>query len=341
MAAPPDPLYNLRGSSGEVTTVAFLNPADGKCQLLASGSSDGQVTTWSLITRRPVCRFAAHRKSVLAVEFAARIKLFSQGRDGFIRLWVLSDGPSKDIQTASIVAEIRVDAIGFCHFCTLKTDQPVSGCNTLMAFPGEDKILVKVVSIATDSGEIGRSTHTLMVQDVEKVGMCMALRLFDVEKEQFVAGGFECGDILVWNVEKETLMTRISLHKEPLTCFTLDSTCLRGISGAAETICHIFEFRQSGSEFISNCVQSVEFPELSKGVSDIAIRSDDKICAVGCWDGSIRLFSWKKLKPLAVLTYHTQGISSLMFSRMYGSESSMLLSSGSKDKRISIWSLYN
>jgi WD40 repeat protein len=337
MAVPPDPLYNLRGSSSEVTAVAFLNPNDEKHQLLASGSSDGQVTTWSLITRRPVCKFAAHRKSVLTVEFAARFKLISQGRDGFIRLWALSDNPSKDTETASILVEIPVNAIGFCPFST----RHVSRCNTLIAFPGEDKILVNVVAMATDSGEMGQFFRCLMAQDAEKVGMCMALRLFDVAKQQFVAGGFECGDILVWRVENGSLMTRISLHKEPLTCFTLDSTCLRGISGAAENVCQIFEFKQIGSDFTSNCVQSVEFPELSKGVSDVAVRSDDKICAIGCWDGLIRVFSWRKLKPLAVLAYHTQGISSLVFSQTCGSESAMLLAAGSKDKRISIWSLYN
>lgn len=340
---PPDPLYSLRGSTGEVTSVAFLNPTDEQCQLLASGSSDGQATTWNLTTRRPVCTFAAHQKSVLAVEFADRNRLFSQGRDGFIRLWSLVDDRNEHRQSPCILAEIKVEAVGFCRFCSLELNKSLatSGPETMLMFPGENETVLKTVTIATKTGQTGQPVYKLGVENPSRVGMCMAVRLFEIEKQLFGAGGFECGDILVWKLEGEMLMTRVSLHKEPLTCFSLDLTSMRGISGAAENMCYIFEFEVNGSELISNCLRSIELPGVSKGVCDTAVRSDGRICAVGCWEGTVQVFSWKKLKPLAVLTYHTLGVSSLTFSQSCSSEPAMLLAAGSRDKRISIWSLYN
>ena len=50
----------------------------------------------------------------------------------------------------------------------------------------------------------------------------------------------------------------------------------------------------------------------------------------------IRLFGAKKLKRLAIMTYHTASVNCLDFSSQ-----SLLLAAGSKDKHISIWSVYD
>lgn len=54
----------------------------------------------------------------------------------------------------------------------------------------------------------------------------------------------------------------------------------------------------------------------------------------------IRVWSWKKLKPLAVLTYHTETVNSLDFSPWLEGKGH-LMAAGSKDTHISVWSLYN
>lgn len=47
-----------------------------------------------------------------------------------------------------------------------------------------------------------------------------------------------------------------------------------------------------------------EIPE--PGIQDIAIRQDGKIFAAGGWDGKIRVYSYRKMKPLAVLKVWTR-----------------------------------
>ncbi|RXN30804.1 guanine nucleotide-binding subunit beta 1 isoform X3 [Labeo rohita] len=49
------------------------------------------------------------------------------------------------------------------------------------------------------------------------------------------------------------------------------------------------------------------------GVSQLRVRADGKILATAGWDNNIRVFGWKKLKPLAVLQHHTDMISDLCF----------------------------
>lgn len=78
---------------------------------------------------------------------------------------------------------------------------------------------------------------------------------------------------------------------------------------------------------------------VNAGISDITIRPDKKIVATAGWDHRIRIFGWKKLKPLAVLDYHTATVHSVSFSD-HSSPTDRLLAAGAKDHRISIWSIY-
>ena len=94
------------------------------------------------------------------------------------------------------------------------------------------------------------------------------------------------------------------------------------------------------------------------GTNDLKIRSDSKIFATGGWDSKIRIFAMKNFKPLAVLTIHRDSINSLTFTKMKRIQEQQetvedkknqqqndfseqnLLAAGSKDTRISLWSLY-
>ncbi|XP_019394591.1 PREDICTED: guanine nucleotide-binding protein subunit beta-like protein 1 isoform X3 [Crocodylus porosus] len=79
---------------------------------------------------------------------------------------------------------------------------------------------------------------------------------------------------------------------------------------------------------------------INSGISDVTIRQDRKILATAGWDYRIRIFGWKKMKPLAVLDFHTATVHCVSFSD-HSRPSERLLAAGSKDHRISIWSLYN
>lgn len=79
---------------------------------------------------------------------------------------------------------------------------------------------------------------------------------------------------------------------------------------------------------------------VNPGVSQLRVRDDGRLLASAGWDHRVRLFGWKKLRPLAVLQYHTDMVLSVAFSD-HQDPRQRLLAAGSKDQRISLWSVYN
>ena len=73
---------------------------------------------------------------------------------------------------------------------------------------------------------------------------------------------------------------------------------------------------------------------INDGFNCIKVRPDDKLFVTGGWDSRARVFSMKKLSPLAVLTYHRESVQCVNFS------SQNILAVGSKDGGISMWNIY-
>lgn len=79
------------------------------------------------------------------------------------------------------------------------------------------------------------------------------------------------------------------------------------------------------------------------GINCIRIRPDLKILSTGGLDGRIRMFSWKSLRPLAVLTEHKTGA---IMDISYSTDKvtiwkSPIMAVAGMDSVISLWDLYN
>eukprot|EP00911_Craspedida_sp_UC1_P002017 UC1_evm1s1557 len=78
-------------------------------------------------------------------------------------------------------------------------------------------------------------------------------------------------------------------------------------------------------------------PLANPGVNSLALRYDEKLLASGGWDGQVRLFSWPRFRPLAILSAHRAGISSVVFSAPLDIlNGGALLAAASKDHRTSL-----
>jgi WD40 repeat protein len=67
----------------------------------------------------------------------------------------------------------------------------------------------------------------------------------------------------------------------------------------------------------------------------VKIRYDNKIAVTGGWDYRLRVFDWNKPRPLAILKGHTAEVYALDLA-----PTGNMIASGSKDKRIALWSIY-
>ena len=96
----PQPVAVLRGHSAAVNTLDF---GEGGHEL-ASGSADGEVRVWDVATRRTTCSTVAHGGlSVLAVHLLGR-QVCSQGRDGQIVRWDVSDGAWRETDSVAFTS---------------------------------------------------------------------------------------------------------------------------------------------------------------------------------------------------------------------------------------------
>ncbi|RVE68616.1 hypothetical protein OJAV_G00093570 [Oryzias javanicus] len=322
MAHPaPSPIYCLRGAGGPLNTLHFCCRGTD-APLLFSGSAKGTIHMWNLNTRRPEETFEAHGgSSILWVRTLwSADSLISQGRDMQVCLWDLRGGSGQAVDS------VFTGSFGFCQCSLIETDQTKS----LLAFATEQSDEIKIIEIPS------KTTVCSLVPET-KLGMVMCLKLWqpDSGPGPLLLAGYEDGSLLLWNVTQRSELSQVKAHPEPVMCLTFDPQRLRGISGSAET---------KLSSWILDSQNNIQLQEsvelVNPGVSQLCIRADGKLLASAGWDHRVRIFGWKKLRPLAVLQYHTDMVLSVAFSDPLDPRQ-RLLAAGSKDQRISLWSIYN
>ncbi|GLD52582.1 guanine nucleotide-binding protein subunit beta-like protein 1, partial [Lates japonicus] len=170
-----------------------------------------------------------------------------------------------------------------------------------------------------------------------KLGMVMCIKLWqpDSGSGPLLLAGYEDGSLLLWDVTQRSKLSQAKAHPEPVMCLTFDTKRLRGISGSSEKKLSSWILDRQNNLQLQDCVTLV-----NPGVSQLCIREDGKLLASAGWDHRVRVFGWKKLRSLAVLQYHTDMVLSVAFSD-HQDPKQRLLAAGSKDQRISLWSIYN
>lgn len=317
----PSPIYTLRGAGGPLNTLHFRCHA-GDTPLLFSGSGKGAIHIWNLNSRRAEKIVEGHSgNSVIWVNtLPTSDTLISQGRDLRVCLWDLSEGRSE------VVDSVWTGSVGFCQCSLLETSPGVC----LLAFPGQQTEEIKITELPS------KTPVCTLVPDT-KVGMVMCIKLFqpDSGPGPLLLAGYEDGSLLLWDVTQRSTLSQAKTHHEPVMCLTFDTKRLRGISGSSEKKLSSWMLDGQNNLQLQDGVTLI-----NPGVSQLCIRGDTKLLASAGWDHRVRVFGWKKLRPLAVLQYHSDMVLSVAFSD-HQDPRQRLLAAGSKDQRISLWSIYN
>ncbi|MBN3311652.1 GNB1L protein, partial [Atractosteus spatula] len=317
---PPDPLFVLRGSGAPVNTLHF-SCRDAVSPLLFSGSAKGTIHIWNLTTHRTERTLDGHGgASVLWLStLRSADTLISQGRDMRLCTWDLSEG-------RRLVADSLVTGnVGFCQGSLLDRETG----HWLLALPGEELAEVRII-------ELPSKMPVCSLKPEAKLGMPMCLKLWQPDSgcgPQLLVG-YEDGTIALWDLSQRKQLSHLAAYSQPVMCLDFDQGKLRGVSGSSETV--IKSWSLDGQQRLQ-LQDSVEV--VNPGISQLSIREDRKILASAGWDHRIRVFGWKKLKPLAVLQYHMDSVHCVSFSD-HREPSQRLMAAGSKDRRISVWSIY-
>ncbi|OXB54794.1 hypothetical protein ASZ78_008063 [Callipepla squamata] len=301
---PPDPQFVLRGTAAAVHALRFsCGGEEPDVPILFSGSEHGFIHVWNLKTHRVEAALDGHGgKSVCWLETM-------DGKDRLLRPFMAQ--------------ELRV-----CESCAA-LGRDVQRVTQRSA--ADSRSLVQVLELPSKT-----SVCTLKPEVGAKLGMPMCLKLWQVSRgsQPSLLAGYEDGSVLLWNLATGKVLSQLTCHQEPVMSLDFDSEKAKGISGSSEKVLSIWSLNEQQNLQVQQTHRLV-----NTGISDISIRPDKKIVATAGWDHRIRIFGWKRLKPLAVLDYHTATVHSVSFSD-HRNPSERLLAAGAKDHRISIWSIY-
>lgn len=217
---------------------------------------------------------------------------------------------------------VCLESVGFCRSSVLAGGQQ----HWMLAVPGRGSDEVQILEMPSKT-----SVCTLKPEAGAKPGMPMCLELWqaDSSPRPLLLAGYEDGSVALWDISERKVCSRIACHTEPIMGLDFDSQKARGISGSAEKALAVWSLDEQQT------LQVCRTHELTNpGIADVKIRPDRKILATAGWDHRIRVFHWRTMKPLAVLAFHSATVHCVAFA------TDGLLAAGSRDQRISVWSLY-
>ncbi|VFV29526.1 guanine nucleotide-binding protein [Lynx pardinus] len=328
---PPDPRFVLRGTQSAVHALHFFGGAEGQGQpLLLSGSLSGLVHIWSLQTRRAVATLDGHRGQCVTWlhSLPQGHQLLSQGRDLKLCLWDLAEGRN------AVVDSMRLESMGFCRSTVLARGQR----HWMLAMPGRGSDEVQILEMPSKT-----SVCTLKPEADAKPGMPMCLELWQptgVPPSQHRIGQ-DTKQVLLETSGPRPVESNLSPKAGGHETTVLPVVSVPGdhrgpaaqVGGGSHqgwSSAFGHPWQQQGES-----LQVCKTHELTNpGIADVKIRPDRKILATAGWDHRVRVFHWRTMKPLAVLSFHSATVHCVAFA------ANGLLAAGSGDQRISIWSLY-
>jgi len=351
----PDPIA-LRGHASDVQCAVFT-AKDARPFVLETGDADGIVIAWDVSTRRVIRKTRAHGAAagVLTMvnvgkgddeddeddDTVGRLRL-TQGRDGTMKLWRRGCGRQSVTDSADVEVPDAAVRTGVHSFCRSASD----GFGRI-AYAGTAAGTIVIAKARTR--EVVCVAPAVGTEDDErdpKVGMVMCVRF--VGRTHALAG-YEDGTVILWALDAVTRVASVAwrcrAHEETALCVDVDADARGAVTGGADGVIVRYDINVETSPVEVSIVRKhgpyasvVSASSKQPGVNALAIRSDGKIVACGCWDGKIRVFEYKlksKGRLLAVLKYHESSVTDVVFAP----DGSFLVSTA-RDGVAALWNVF-
>ncbi|KAG2145279.1 WD40-repeat-containing domain protein [Suillus bovinus] len=348
MALPaPSPIHLLRSHSSAVSTL-FISTDNER---IYSGDTTGQAIVTSTRSLRPLASWKAHTDSLLGIEEWGS-QIITHGRDNKLHVWTrpeesafIRQGPAtlSDLSTPTICYSMDVNALNYCRF-SLVILAGAGAQEGLLAVPNlVESALADVWSLPSRQrlhAAIGDPLDTSATafsdgRSGSKSGIIMSMHLFysalsapsssTSTSELRLLCAYEDGSVVLRKrtapENKQTVEGRgwevvwkSKLHVESVMAMAVSSDCTVALTVSADHLVGRYDLLVGVQEVTSESTPAgTAFKTKHPGNGAIAIRSDGRVCAIGGWDGKVRLYSTKTLKLLGTLVHHKQGCQAVTF----------------------------
>jgi len=311
---PPDPVYTLRSPDiGAIHSICFHQD-----ERLFAATKKGQVYLFDLQTNRSTYHFTIGENPINSIHHTVEC-LVTMEKGGGTKVRQLTNSGYK------IIAEADMEHSGFCRGDI--AHEP----GLLFAARNDNAISVMKLETLEEVEQLVDTERT-------DLGTLSSLKYLQINGQDCLLAGYESGSLLLWDLREPTKPLSADKIGEFVTCIDYDLITNRGLAGNASDRINVFSINRANSTLQVRDDLIIK----NAGLHCVRIRKDRKVFCTGGWDGRIRIFSWKSLRPLAVLTEHKAEVMDIAHSQGKVSfwKSNIMAAAGG-DGQITLWDIYN
>ena len=320
-AAPPPPTFYL--TVGEAVTCLVFTRSH-----LVVGTAVGNIKLYCCKSWQLIASLQPFSRGILWLAMVGEgigAKMICQGR--FEGVKVLRSEDEEWVKWKEVISHC-ITHQGFCKGLLLAKEEDQGD---VVACPSGQGSLM----MARMVGEVIRPLASLT-----KEGAGTLMAVVDMGGGRILAG-WENGVVVVWQWSNQREEAMVDLHCKVGTVMALawDPAKERGVVVGSEDRLVVVDasLQVVGQRQVVN-----------SGMGAVLVRDDSSIMVAGGWDARLRVFSWKKpekLKPLAVLDFHSEAVEAMAFSNGRLEEGRLagkrLVAAGGKDGKVSLWDIYS
>lgn len=292
------------------------------------------------------------------------------GRDNIIHIWsmpterssaILNSGAMTDLPAPALVMDLPVNALNYCGYAMVTLASEESSLKAYIVVPHTlESAWIDVYELPTKRRVVeALGRPDIIVPGAHRPAIVMSIQARIHSHRLDIVSGMEDGHVTAWSLSLETWEAQqlwsYKSHIETVLCLYLAPCHDFVVSvGADRSIVHL--------RLESEAKPSV-YTAQRPGQACVAIRDDERIVAVGSWDGTTRIYANPNMELLVTLKYHKESVQAVAFPRSDRvhvvdtlddtssyeddeDETKMApyhlppwLACGSKDGRISLWKL--
>jgi len=292
-------LPRLVGSTRGPTlwTAACFSP---RGQVLATGSSDGDVVLWDLTDGQAKIVLSGHRDRITAICFSSDGDMIASASDDkTVKLWNVVTG------------EVETSLTGHTGAVTSVTLSP--DAQTLASGSADETIRLWSTSTGKCRGVL--EGHSLAVTSVA----------FSPDGRTLASGSLDTS-IRLWDVVTYRAHAALHGHRNGVVCVAIDPKGERLASASRERDRSVLLWDGSGGTYSCTCLSH------PRPVNSVSFSPDGQLLACGSTDGTVRLWDAQTWESPRVVGGQQAGIAAVCFS-----PDGQWLATASDDKSVKLW----